>query len=100
MMFQVITKIVNYELKPGQIYEGVWHVEGMSHEEIVLTALYILERDESISGGDLTFKRAFFRDEAEVIFSGVPQIICKCNVTPFVVQNLVKVGPVPNNTAF
>jgi hypothetical protein len=26
--------------------------------------------------------------------------ICKSNVTPFVVQNLVKVGPVPNNTAF
>jgi hypothetical protein len=74
MMFQVITKIVDYELKPGQIYEGVWHVEGMSHEEIVLKALYMLERDESIPGGDLTFKRAFFRDEAEVIFSGVPQM--------------------------
>ncbi|KAL7515318.1 hypothetical protein ACHAXN_012783 [Cyclotella atomus] len=37
---QVITKIVDYELKPGQRHEGVWHVEGMSHEEIVLTALY------------------------------------------------------------
>ena len=26
---QVITKIVDYELKPGQSHEGVWHVEGM-----------------------------------------------------------------------
>eukprot|EP00980_Cylindrotheca_fusiformis_P020115 scaffold7177_cov83-Cylindrotheca_fusiformis.AAC.1 len=31
---QVVTKIVDYELSPGQTYEGVWHVEGMSHEEI------------------------------------------------------------------
>jgi hypothetical protein len=26
---QVITKIVEYELQPGEEYEGVWHVEGM-----------------------------------------------------------------------
>ena len=43
---QVITKIVDYELQPGQSHEGVWHVEGMSHEEIVLTCLYILDRDD------------------------------------------------------
>ena len=30
---QVITKIVDYELQPEQSHEGVWHVEGMSHEE-------------------------------------------------------------------
>lgn len=34
---QVITKIVEYNLKPGQSYEGVWHAEGMSHENIVMT---------------------------------------------------------------
>lgn len=34
---QVITKIVDYTLKPGQSYEGVWHAEGMSHENIVMT---------------------------------------------------------------
>ena len=34
---QVITKIVDYELEPGQTYEGVWHVEGMSHENIIST---------------------------------------------------------------
>jgi len=70
---QVITKIVDYELRPGQSYKGVWHVEGMSHEEIVLTALYILDRDEDIQGGDLLFKRAFLQREAEYIFASVDQ---------------------------
>ena len=70
---QVITKIVDYELKPGQSHEGVWHVEGMSQEDIVLTALYILDRDDCISGGDLMFKRAFFEDEARNIFRNVGQ---------------------------
>ena len=30
---QVITKIVDYELKPGQSHEGVWHVEGMRYDK-------------------------------------------------------------------
>jgi hypothetical protein len=68
---QVIPKIVDYELKPGQTYDGVWHVEGMSHEEIVLTALYILDRDEDIQGGSIAFQRAFLRDEATYVFSNV-----------------------------
>ncbi len=61
---QVITKIVDYELKPGQGYEGVWHVEGMSHERIVATVLYVASRSESILGGEICFKRAFFGHEA------------------------------------
>ena len=64
---QVITKIVDYELKPGQTYEGVWHVEGMSHEEIVATAIYFIHRDDDIKGGDILFKRSFFKDEAKDI---------------------------------
>ncbi len=70
---QVITKIVDYELQPGQTYEGVWHVEGMSHEEIVATAIYFIHRDDDIVGGDLLFKRAFHEDEANFIFSRVDQ---------------------------
>ena len=50
---QVVTKIVDYELGPGQTFEGVWHVEGMSHEEIVATAIYFLHRDEEIDGGNI-----------------------------------------------
>ena len=61
---QVITKIVDYELNPGQSYEGVWHVEGMSHEEIVATAIYFIHRDDDIEGGDLLFQRAFHTREA------------------------------------
>ena len=34
---QVIVKIVDYTLQPQQHYEGVWHAEGMSHENIVMT---------------------------------------------------------------
>ena len=34
---QVIVKIVDYTLQPTQVYEGVWHAEGMSHENIVMT---------------------------------------------------------------
>jgi len=70
---QVITKIVDYELEPGRSYEGVWHVEGMSHEEIVATALYVVHRDSEIVGGDILFKRAFHRREAEYIFSSISQ---------------------------
>ena len=70
---QVITKVVDYVLQPGQSHSGVWHVEGMSHEEIVLTALYIADRDESIEGAALQFKRAFFLDEARHLFWSVPQ---------------------------
>ena len=70
---QVITKIVDYELDPGQSHGGVWHVEGMSHEEIVLTALYIADRDESVDGAALCFKRAFFQDEVRMIGFHVAQ---------------------------
>ena len=71
---QVITKIVDYELAPGQSYEGVWHVEGMSHEEIVATAIYFIDRDEDIVGGNILFKRAFHMEEADYVFSNVDQI--------------------------
>lgn len=70
---QVITKIVDYELNSGDTYEGVWHVEGMSHEEIVATAIYFIDRADEIEGGDLLFKRAFHREEAQYIFSSVDQ---------------------------
>jgi hypothetical protein len=70
---KVITKVVSYELREGSEFDGVWHVEGMSHENIVATGLYILGRDEGFEGGDLLFKRAFLDFEASHIFSNVPQ---------------------------
>mmetsp|Transcript_9953 Transcript_9953/g.16525 ORF Transcript_9953/g.16525 Transcript_9953/m.16525 type:complete len:313 (-) Transcript_9953:1358-2296(-) len=70
---QVITKIVDYELHAGQSHDGVFHVEGMSHEEIVLTCLYILDRNDSITGGDLLFKRAYLTDEVGTFVMTLPQ---------------------------
>ncbi|XP_066913665.1 uncharacterized protein [Clytia hemisphaerica] len=70
---QVITKIVDYTLQPGQSYEGVWHAEGMSHENIVMTGLYFIDRDADLTGGDLRFKRAFHIDERAQVFWNVPQ---------------------------
>lgn len=86
---QVITKIVDYELNPGQKFEGVWHVEGMSHEEIVLTALYIADRDDLVVGGDLLFQRAFLKDEANRIFSGVNQF------RPTSLESIIQKGLIP-----
>lgn len=66
---QVMCKIVEYEIQPGDEmgagYEGVWHVEGMSHENIVATAVYTISRDKNIKGGDLMFKRAFTAGEVK-----------------------------------
>jgi len=72
---QVITKIVDYEFDGNKSnYEGVWHVEGMSHEEIVATCVYVLERDEDIKGGDILFKRAFHKNELGYMTRRVGQV--------------------------
>jgi hypothetical protein len=71
---QVIPKIVEYRLTPGEEHEGVWHVEGMSHEHVIATCVYVLERDETILGGDLEFRRAFTSAEAEILVHGLGQI--------------------------
>ena len=82
---QVITKIVDYELEPGDMYEGVWHVEGMSHEDIVATSIYFLERDEEIVGGNLLFKRAFHTGEASHMLYSIVQ--CRETAQQDVVDN-------------
>ena len=82
---QVVTKIVDYELGPGETYEGVWHVEGMSHEEIVATAIYFIHRDDDITGGNILFKRTYLHDEAECIFTNVPQ--CRAEKVDEVIQD-------------
>jgi Protein of unknown function (DUF4246) len=85
----VITKIVDYELARNQIHTGVWHVEGMSHEEIVLTALYIADRDDEFNGADIEFKRTFLRPEADYIFTSVPQS------RPPTVEEMIEEGLTP-----
>lgn len=46
----IIPKIVEYLLRAGEIHEGVWHVEGMSHEHIVATCVYVLKRGDELRG--------------------------------------------------
>ena len=70
---QVITKIVEYRVgtKP---FESVWHVEGMSHENIMATAVYVLDREPALEGGELQLKRAYTQAEAGQLFWNVPQL--------------------------
>lgn len=70
---QVIPKIVEYRLKSGDEHAGVWHVEGMSHEHIIATCVYVLERDEALIGGDLEFRRPFTIEEAVALVMGLGQ---------------------------
>jgi len=85
----VIPKIVEYRLAAGETHEGVWHVEGMSHEHIVATCVYILDRDDALTGGELRFKRAYTLEEAGRLFWNISQ--CR----PSAVEQLVDEGFIP-----
>jgi len=68
---QVVPKIVDYILQPGESYEGVWHMEGMAHERIMATVIYVSSRDDNIKGGSLRFKRAFSHAEGQYFREGM-----------------------------
>ena len=85
----VIPKIVEYRLGAGETHEGVWHVEGMSHEHIIATCVYILDRDDALEGGELRFKRAYTLEEAGRLFWNIAQ----CRPRP--VEQLVDEGTIP-----
>jgi len=85
----VIPKIVEYRLGAGESHEGVWHVEGMSHEHIIATCVYILDRDDALQGGLLRFKRAYTVEEAGRLFWNIDQ----CRPSP--VAELVDEGTIP-----
>lgn len=85
----VIPKIVEYRLGAGETHEGVWHVEGMSHEHIIATCVYVLDREPALLGGDLAFKRAYTIEEAGRLFWNVDQ----CRPAPL--DHLVDEGTIP-----
>ena len=62
---QVITKIITIDLDNSSL-DGAWHVEGMSHENIVATAVCILEQTPDFKA-TLYFKRRFTICEANLI---------------------------------
>jgi hypothetical protein len=69
----VIVKLTEYEFKPHDFFDGVWHYEGMSHENIVMTGLFYPFTDSSLQSQGLEFKRAFTDKEAQEIAGSVPQ---------------------------
>jgi predicted DNA-binding WGR domain protein len=69
---QVITKIVEISLKDKDNLMGAWHVEGMSHENIVATATCTLKQDKDFDTR-LYFKRFYSSEEVESIVTGMPQ---------------------------
>jgi len=70
---QVVTKIVEYRVNREENFDGVWHVEGMSHEEILATALCIVKRDENFAGAEIEFRRFLFQEEGDELASSTPQ---------------------------
>lgn len=64
---QVMTKIVDYTLEPGEFYGTEWHVGCMFHERTVATCFFILDRDEGIDGGDVLFRRWFLETERQML---------------------------------
>ncbi|KAL2622542.1 hypothetical protein R1flu_002747 [Riccia fluitans] len=55
---QVIVKAANYAIQPkGKVYEGSWHVEGMSHEHICATGIYYYSTSEFLQDAGLEFRR-------------------------------------------
>lgn len=85
----VIPKIVEYRLGAGETHEGVWHVEGMSHEHIIAACVYILDRDTALEGGSLSFKRAYTVEEAGRLFWNISQS------RPRPVEEMVDEGTIP-----
>ncbi len=69
---QVITKIVQVTLGPHDSLLGSWHVEGMSHENIVATASCTLEQPDGFDA-KLYFKRTYYEEEAGYLVMGTPQ---------------------------
>jgi hypothetical protein len=62
-----VPKIAEYEFDASddskRSYDGAFHIEGMPTENIVATAVYVLDRDDGLEGGEIEFKRQFTRNE-------------------------------------
>jgi len=70
---QVVTKIVEYRVNLEENFDGVWHVEGMPHEEVLATALCIVQRDDNFAGAEIEFRRFLFEDEGTELIYSMPQ---------------------------
>jgi hypothetical protein len=89
---QVITKIVQVTLEPGESLLGSWHVEGMGHENIIATASCTLEQPDGFEA-ELYFKRTYYSDEAGYLMMNTYQHPHE-SVIELYHKNLVPVGKV------
>ena len=92
MNLQVITKIVKISLKNKNDLIGAWHVEGMSHENIVAAAVCTLEQTKNFNS-KLYFKRFYSNQEAETIMYNVPQYLPN-EYSDFLHNTLVPLGKI------
>jgi hypothetical protein len=51
---QVVVKAQRIYLKPGEEYNGIWHLDGL-HEHVVAVVLYYYRCDPTLTGGQLEF---------------------------------------------
>jgi len=70
---QVIPKIVEYRVNQEENFDGVWHVEGMSHENILATAVCVVKRDRNFAGAEIEFRRFLFEEEGDALMYNTPQ---------------------------
>jgi predicted DNA-binding WGR domain protein len=89
---QIITKIVRISLKNKCDLLGAWHVEGMSHENIVATASLTLEQDSNFDA-KLSFKRIYSLAEVDYLINNVHQNPSK-SLTNFLNTSYVPLGTV------
>lgn len=70
---QVVPKIVEYRVNSNADFDGVWHVEGMSHENILATGLCIIKRARNFAGAEIEFRRFLFEEEGNDLMYSTPQ---------------------------
>jgi hypothetical protein len=70
---QVITKVVEYRVNDEVDFDGVWHVEGMSHENILATAVCVVSRSDNFSGAEISFMRPYYEPEGDELIECTPQ---------------------------
>eukprot|EP00762_Andalucia_godoyi_P008324 ANDGO_07361.mRNA.1 hypothetical protein SARC_01085 len=91
-ILQVIPKIADVVLSSAETHEGVWHVEGLSHEHIVATGIAYLKIDTQLKGGSLLFRRSFRPAEYGNTMFSTPQNFA--HSSPAMAAGLVPLGSV------
>jgi len=93
---QVITKIVRIEFNSKDSLNGSWHVEGMSHENIVATASCTLDQMEDFNA-TLYFKRRYMLNEAGQLVLNTPQDLPN-GLKDLLEEGVIPLGKVPIKT--